>query len=184
MKNAGGLYFPSHSLGRGKLCLQGTSPNTRQLLTQHRRTWGACGWSAMEDRQRRCQGWLCSCSFLLCVPTAMETVIARSRPVPYTLQRTDNLLVGAGTSSSASLMGQKQTSNATGCGEAQNGVWFGFPFSAGAVARATAVCRAEGLQLGVSCVLKLSSSFCTVAETVLAVVEIPLFEGIKTKAMV
>lgn len=138
----------------------------------------------MESRQCCCHGWLCSRSFLLCVPTTTETVIACLWAVPYAVQHTDNLLVGAGTSSSASLMGQEQTSNARSCVEVQNGVWLGFPFSAGAVAQARAVCRAEGLQLGASHVLKLLSSFCTVAETVLAAVEIPPFEGIKPKAIV
>lgn len=120
----------------------------------------------------------------LCVPTMAEPAITRSRAVSYTVQRTDNLLVGAGTSPSASLMGQMQTLNAMDCGEVRNSVWLGFPFSAGAVAHAMAVCGAEVLQPGVSCVLQSSSSFSTVDETVLAAVEIPPFERIKMKAMV
>jgi len=52
------------------------------------------------------------------------------------------------------------------------------------VARAVAVCGAEEFQLGISCVLQSSSSFSTVDETLLAVVEIPPFERIKIKAMV
>lgn len=60
----------------------------------------------------------------------------------------------------------------------------GFPFSAGAVVYAMAVCGAEVLQLGVSLALQSLSSFSTVDETVLAMVEIPQFERIKIKAMV
>ena len=111
-------------------------------------------------------------------------MITRSWATSYTVQQTDNLLVGGGTSPSASLMGQMQTLNGMNRGGVRNGVWLGFPFSAGAAAHAMAVCGAEVLQLGVSHVLQSSSSFSTVDETVLAAVEIPPFERIKTKAMV
>lgn len=53
-----------------------------------------------------------------------------------------------------------------------------------AVAHTMAVCGAEVIQLGVSCVLLSSPIFSAVGETVLAVVVIPPFERIKKKAIV
>lgn len=57
------------------------------------------------------------------------------------------------------MMGQMQTLNTMGLGEARNDVWLGFLLSAVAVAHTVAVCGDEVIQLGLSCVLHICRPF-------------------------